>query len=249
MFHRNAPACATTIAAALLLGSAVAAGGDFSKMLGRGKEGGDTAQDVRQILTQGKDLLGYVTTATDQGIKGAEAVISMFPPEKVAKVVELAAKYNEMKKQRSDGNIDAEQLSVASDIAKETAALDSDWQSYKKDKAKAARSAYARLGLMLLADAQASQEAPKTLSAIQSALGKIGSNPLQATNISPLKKQVTVLSAIVKEMPGQVESFQTVRGMSKKIAEAEKTEVPADPKPEQVRSKQELDKNVKMLTD
>src|ERR1035437_4395136 len=64
--------------------------------------------DVTAVMTQGQDLLTYVTIATDSGVKAVEAIVSVFPPAKVEKLKVLAAKYNELKGKRTDQNIDSE---------------------------------------------------------------------------------------------------------------------------------------------
>ena len=79
-------------------------------------------------------MLSYVTIATDNGVKAVEALASVFPPDKVQKVADLAAKYNELKAKRSDQNVDSESIQVSSEIAAEMAKLDSEWQAHLKEK-------------------------------------------------------------------------------------------------------------------
>src|ERR1035438_4559912 len=66
--------------------------------------------DAMAVMAQGQDLLAYVTIATDNGVKAVEAIASVFPPEKMQKIADLAAKYNELKAKRGDQNIDAESV-------------------------------------------------------------------------------------------------------------------------------------------
>ena len=86
------------IASILCLGAICASaqlGGLLKKVTGN-----KTGTDVTAVMAQGQDLLMYVTIATDNGIKAVEAIASVFPPEKVQKVADLAAKYNELKAKR-----------------------------------------------------------------------------------------------------------------------------------------------------
>jgi hypothetical protein len=49
-----------------------------------------------------------------------------------------------------------------------------------------------------------------------------------------------VLATVGKEAPQQVNSFSTVRGITKRIAEAEKIQLAADPSPNSVKDKDSL---------
>ena len=205
------------------------------------KNGGNAGgADPAVAMTQAQDLLGYVTIATDNGVKGVEALATVFPPEKVQKIADLAVKYNEMKTKRGDQNIDAESLQVASDIAEEMAKLDADWQSHVKEKSAAVKKADARLALVILADTLAGTKAPETAKALQSVAQDLKSDPTQASKMNRMLAMASVLTAVGKEAPKQAASFKTVRGITKRIAEAEKVQLTADPSPDQVKDKSSL---------
>ena len=104
--------------------------------------------DVGSALASGAEMIGFVTVATDQGMKAVDNLLEVFPAEKVAKVKKLSAQYAELSKKRKEGNIDAEQLKVASAAGDEMAALQGDWQSYKKEKSSIVGKANGRLGLV-----------------------------------------------------------------------------------------------------
>lgn len=53
----------------------------------------------------------------------------------------------------------------------------------------------------------------------------------------------------MKELPGQINSFTTVRKVVKSIADEEKVELPPDPKPEQVKSQEQFTAESKKLAD
>lgn len=214
---------------------------------GKKKEGDKAKVDVGQVLNQGNDLIGYITIATDQGMKAVETITDMFPADKVANLKKMAAQYNELKAKRKDGNLDAEQFDLASNTAAEASKLDAEWQSYQKDKAQGVGKADSRLGLMLLADAQAGTKVPTTLEALQGALTSIERNPLQMGKAGHLKKQIAVLTAVSKNLPSQVTSYKTVRKLTKSIADAEKVKLPADPSPDQVKDRAVLESSAKAI--
>jgi hypothetical protein len=155
----------------------------------------------------------------------------------VQKLRDLAVKYNELKAKRGDQNIDAESIQVASQIALETAQLDSEWQTYLKEKSAAVKKADARLALVVLADALAGTKAPETAKALQSAAQDLKSDPTQISKMNRMLSMAAVLVAVGKEAPQQVNSFRTVRGITKRIAEAEKIQLAADPSPDSVKDK------------
>jgi hypothetical protein len=165
------------------------------------------------------------------------ALTSVFPPEKVQKLKDLAVKYNELKAKRGDQNIDAESIQVASQIAAETAQLESEWQTYLKEKSAAVRKADARLALVILADGLAGTKAPETAKALQSAAQDLKSDPTQVSKMNHMLSIASVLVTVGKEAPQQVNSFRTVRGITKRIAEAEKIQLAPDPSPDCVKDK------------
>jgi hypothetical protein len=203
--------------------------------------------NLDEILAQGNDLVGYVTLATDQGMKAMDTMTSVFPPEKVAKYQEFSKKYNEAKGKRKDGNIDSEQYNTAGEASAEFAKLDTDWQSYQKDKVSVIPQANGRLGLMLLADAQAATRVPGVLSSLQGGLNAIGGNPMQMGKASKLKGFISVLTVVGQKIPSQVNSYKTVRGIAKKIADAEKMTLPPDPAPDAVKDRAAFQSSAKAL--
>jgi len=205
--------------------------------------------DVTAVMTQGQDMLSYVTIATDNGVKAVEALASVFPPDKIQSVKDLAAKYNELKAKRSDQNIDAESVQVASRVAAEMAKLDSEWQTHLKEKSAAVKNADARLALVILADGLAATKAPEAAKAMQSAAQDLKSDPTQVSKMNRMLSMAALLATVGKEAPQQVNSYKTVRGTAKRIAEAEKVQLAPDPSPDRVKDKVALDTATKELTE
>jgi hypothetical protein len=158
-----------------------------------------------------------------------DLMASIFPPEKVAKFEESSKKYHELKANRKDGNIDADQCQVATDAAEEFAKLDVDWNSYRKEKATVVPLADKRLAYMLLADGLAVTQLPGTVVSVQSDVTSMMSNPFQIGKARQLGVTVVLLNAVSKQMPKQVDAFKTVRGIVKKIAVAENMTLAPDP--------------------
>jgi len=203
--------------------------------------------DVGSALASGAAMIGFVTVATDQGMKAVDTMLEMFPAEKVAKVKKLSAQYAELSGKRKDGNIDAEQLKVASAAGDEMAALQGDWKSYKKEKASAVSKANGRLGSMRGARALAASAAPKTLATLQEASKSLASNPLQAGKAAQVTAQISLLSAVVQQIPQQTKSFTTVRGIVANIAKAEKVSLAADLSPDKIKDTAALSASAKEL--
>jgi hypothetical protein len=201
------------------------------------------------VMVQGQDLLGYVTIASDNGVKAVEALASVFPPDKVQKVADLAVKYNELKAKRGDQDIDAESIQITSQIAAEMAQLDSEWQTHLKEKSAAVRVADARLALVILADGLAATKAPETARTMESAAQDLMGDPMQTSKAKHMMSMASLLVTIGKEVPQQVASYKTVREMAKRIAEAEKVHLAADPSPDKVKDKVSLETSTKQLTE
>ena len=210
---------------------------------------GGKGADVTAVTKQGQDMLSYVTIANDNGVKAVEALASIFPPDKVQKVAELAAKYNELKTKRGDQNIDSESIQVSSAIAAEMAKLDSEWQTHVKEKSAAVNKADARLALVILADGLAVTKAPETAKALQGAAQSLKSNPTQVSAMNRLVSMAVVLATVGKEAPQQVNSYTTVRGTVKRIADAEKIQLAPDPSPDKVKDTVSLETATKALAE
>lgn len=216
--------------------------GAFKKFIPGGKGG-----DVTAVTKPGQDMLSYVTIATDNGVKAVEALASAFPPDKVQKVADLAAKYNELKAKRNDQNIDSESLEVSSQIAAEMAKLDSEWQTHLKEKSDAVRKADARLALVILADGLAATKASETAKALESAAQNLMSDPTQVSAMKRMLSIAAVLATVGKEAPQQVNSYTTVRRTAKRIADAEKIQLAPDPSPDKVKDTVALNTSTKEL--
>jgi hypothetical protein len=174
-------------------------------------------------------MVTLITIATDQGMKAMDIMATVFPPEIISQFEETSKKYHELQSHRQDGNIDADQVQVASDAFAEFAKLDVDWQSYRKEKAEVVPQADHRLALMLLADGLAATTIPSTVQSLQAEVTSISSNLFQLNRAMQLKTTIQLLVVVGKQMPNQVESFKTVRGIAKKIAAAENMTLPPDP--------------------
>jgi hypothetical protein len=186
------------------------------------------------VLARGGSLESYLTAATDQGMRALDELAKAFPPEKVAAFQKLSGKYHESAKNRPDGNIDADSFTVASDAADEMAKLENDWQSYKKEGTKEVRRAHARLGLMLIADAEASTQARKELTDLEAQVRIVAMNPLQTSKATRMRTMMTFMNTVIQQAPRQTQSFTTVRRIAKNIADAEHYKLADDPSPESV---------------
>ena len=239
-----------TVSVGLLLClGAICASAQFGGLLKK-NFGTKGSSDVTAVMTQGQGLISYVTMATDNGVIAVEGLMSVFPPEKVQKVADLAAKYNELKKaKRSDQNIDAESVILASQIAAEMAQLDSEWQTHVKEKSATIRKTDARLALVILADGMAATKAAETAQAMQRAAQDLKSDPTQVTKMKRMLDMAALLATVGKEIPKQVNSFRTVRGMTKRIADAEKIQLAADPSPDKVKDKTSYENTVKEIAE
>ncbi|MCE5247459.1 hypothetical protein LLG88_11150 [bacterium] len=190
------------------------------------------------------EVLAYVTLATDTGMRAAENIANAFPPEKVAAFREISKKYAEATKNRKDGNLDADQVKLASQAADELAKLAADWKSYRKDGVAEARKANLRLGVMLVADGVAATKIPGAVEALKSQAGALSSNPLKAGEVKRLTVSAAALAEAGKQIPDQLQKFQTVRTIAKQICEAEKAELSADPAPDALKDLKSLQKAV-----
>ncbi len=227
--------------------SAQGLGGLFKKSEPTSTTPSSPKVDVGEALLAGASMIGFVTIATDQGMKAMDLMMEVFPPEKVEKVKLLNLQYKELAAKRKDGNIDAEQLKVASDAGQEMAAIQGDWKSYKKEKSAIVTKANSHLGLMLGADAVAALAAPKTLASLQEAANSLASNPLQFSKAAKITAQVAVLAAVVAQIPQQTKSFTTVRGIVTNIAKAEKITLAPDVSPDKVKDKASLSATAKEI--
>ncbi len=208
---------------------------------------GASSYDTGPALAHGNDLLTYVTTATDQGVKAVQELTDLYPAEKVQAIREAAAKYNELRAQNPNQNLDSESMQLASSVANEASKLANDWQGYHKEKLQAVRRADSRLSLVLLADAQAALKAPAAMTDLQNASQALASDPMQAANSRRLLSLATALTAVGKNSSQQIGSFTTVRGVARKIAEAEKIQLVSDPSPASVRDSSSLTTSVQEL--
>jgi hypothetical protein len=127
------------------------------------------------------------------------------------------------------------------------AQLDSDWQAYLKEKSATVKKADARLALAILADGLAATKAPDTAKALQSAAQGLKGDPTQVSKMNRMLSMATLLVTVGKEAPQQVTSFRTVRGITKRIAEAEHVQLASDPSPDKVKDSVALETSTKEL--
>ena len=199
--------------------------------------------DLDKTLRQGRDLLTLITLATDLGVDAGQHLAAVYPPEKVEQIQKLSAKYNELKAKRGSGDVDAEQLKLASDISAETAKLEleSNWSRDQKKTAREVRKAHAKLGVMLIADGLAAIQIPPTVDALKNAISQVTKNPLSGmAKAAQIKKQITVLIAVPGAAASQVQSAKAVRRTCARIAEAEKFSLGADPSADSIKNVAEL---------
>jgi hypothetical protein len=118
---------------------------------------------------------------------------------------------------------------MANDAAAEIAKLNVDWSSYRKDQTKFVPMADHRLAYMLLADGLALTQVPGALTSVENDVKSMMSNPLQIGKAKQLQVTVMLFTNVGKQMPKQVESFKTVRGIVKNIATAEHMTLAPEP--------------------
>lgn len=198
---------------------------------------GSNAPTPAQTLSQCSEFVQFVTAASDLGIQAMDELAQAFPPEKIAAYTELSKKYHELQANRPDGNINAEGVQTLSAASTEMAKLTDDWKSYKKDGATHVAKADRRLGIMLLADGAAGLQLPPLMKSLQSTIESVAHDPMQAGKLNQLKAYATLFTTVGQEMPKQVGSFKTVRGITKQIAIAENIKLAPDPTPDSIKDR------------
>ena len=199
--------------------------------------------DLDKTLRQGQDLMAMITLATDLGVDATQHLATVYPPEKVEQIRLLSARYNELKAKRGSGDVDAEQLKVASDVFAEMARLDleSNWTKDQKKNAGEVRKAHAKLGVMLIADGLAAIQIPPTVDALKNAITQVTKNPLSGiAKAAQIQKQITVLIAVPGAAVSQVQSAKAVRRTCARIAAAEKFSLGPDPSADSFKNVAEL---------
>jgi hypothetical protein len=237
--------CLGTVCASAQLGGFKKLGGLKKLVGGEGGEGGD----VTAAITQSQDMLTYMTIATDNSVKAAEALASVFPPDVVQGIRDQAEKFHELRANEKTHDLDSQHFQLVKNIADETQKLDAQWQTHLKEKSAAIKEADARLALVILADGLAATKAPEVATALRSAVESLKSDPTQALAMKRMLSMAAVMAIIVKEAPQQVKSFTTVRGIVKRIAEAEKVQLNPDPSPEMVKDAVSMANSVKAIDD
>lgn len=209
----------STFAIAALLASGTLAQAQFGGLLKK-PDASSPKVDADAVLANGAKLIIFSTLATDLAVDAANGMLDAFPASKVAGIKQKFAKYNELKAKRKDKDqLDADSCTVASDAFDEMAKLDV--KGYEKAKAKVVRPAYAKLGLAVAADGIAATQLPDFVKGAQSTVSSLSSNPLQASKVTKLSAQIVVANALIQNTPKQVNAMKTVRGIAKKIADAE----------------------------
>jgi hypothetical protein len=243
---RNLTRVAGALALAGLL-TATGASAQFGKLKLPGKSGG--APTSTAALENGRSMMQYLTVASDCGMAALEQVATVFPADKIARFKEISAKYREAQKTRKDGNIDAQSFEQVNEASAEIAKLKENWQEYSKERGPAVRKSHYLLGLMMLADAQASRQTPEVVSGLNAELQSIAADPTQASRANEIRGMVSTLTVVSQKLPGQISNFQTVRAITKQIADAEKYQLPEEAKADQVSTAKSLENSSRELTD
>jgi len=209
----------THLAFALVLASGTLVQAQFGGLLKK-NDASTPAVDADALLAKGGKLIAFSTLSTDLAVDAATKMLDAFPASKVAAIKSKFAKYNELKAKRSNKEqMDADSCTVASDAFDEMAKLDT--AGYEKAKAKVVVPAYGELGLAVAADGLAAAQLPEFLKSAQSTTSSLSSNPMQASKVTKLSAQILVTKSLIANTPKQVTAMKTVRGIAKKIAEAE----------------------------
>lgn len=184
----------------------------------------------------------YLRIATDLGMEGTEKLLDLYPPDKIEEIKQICMKYAEAKKDAKPTEIDENQLKLASLAGEAAAKLEADKALVGAEKQAALRAANKKLGLMLLADGGAAVAIPAYVDSLKADIQSVSSNPLKAGSVNEMKRQLATLTFAGTAVPSQLKSFGTVRGVAKKIAEAQKVTLPPDPKPAEIASVDQLQK-------
>lgn len=188
------------------------------------------------------DFIAYLAIATDLGMQGTSKLLDLYPPAKVEAIKQVTLQYNEAKSKEKPGEIGETRMKLASQAGEEAAKLDAQYALVDQERAKTLRACNSRLALMLVADAFAVAKLPSYRESLEADIKAISSNPMKATALSGLKRQLAVITVAGTALPSQIKSFGTVRGTAKKIAEAMKVTLPPDPAPESIQNVDSLKK-------
>jgi len=232
-----------SLAAALLCSLlAVPAHAQFG---GLGKLVGGGAGDVDGVVKSGVGIMVCATMASDLTVAAANQMLDAFPDEAVAGIRDTFSKYNELKAKRgADEPLDGDSATLVSDGLHAMESLDV--TSYRKAKAAVVRPAYMKMGLALGIDGLAVLQLPGFLKSASNTASSLKSNPMQAAKALKLLAFVKTGAVLVTTVPRQVTSIGIIRGIAKKIADAENIKLgePAsltslDPNAVQLAEKQE----------
>jgi hypothetical protein len=185
-------------------------------------------------------FIEYISVATNFGVEGAEKVLELYPPETIANIRKLCEQFNELQKQGKPSEIDQSCMKCASATGEETAKLDAALAIIDTQKTKALRAAHKKLTLLLLADAFASLNIKSYIDSLQNNIKSAAHDPMKASSVGSMKAQLETLTFVATAIPGQINSFSTVHGIVKKIAEAHKVTLADDPKPESLHTVAQL---------
>lgn len=211
----------TSLAFALTLASGTLLQAQFGGLLKKEAKPAASAVDADAVLANGTKLIVFSTLATDLAVDSATKMLEAFPAAKVASIKNKFAKYNELKAKRaSKDQMDADSCTLATDAFDEMAKLDV--AGYEKAKAKVVVPAYGKLGLAVGADGLAAAQLPDFVKSAQGTASSLASNPMQASKAAKLQAQIVIANALVTNTPKQITAMKTVRGIAKKIADAEK---------------------------
>jgi hypothetical protein len=214
---------------------AMAQFGSLKKLAGAGTSSAAPALPMSQAL-----FIEYISVATTLGVEGSEKLLELFPPEKIADIQALCEKYNELQKQAKPGELDQSCLKCASSTGEETAKLDAALANVDTEKAKALHAAHKNLTLLLIADGFASLNIKSYIDSLQNDIKAAAQNPMKVSSLGSMKAQLETLIFAATAIPTQINSFGTVHGIVKKIAEAHKIKLADDPKPESLHTVAEL---------
>lgn len=180
---------------------------------------------IDEVLLRGQNLLEYVALAMDQGVAASETIASMYPldDDRVKRLRHLNQEFALAKAQAAKQKkmINSSMGDTVNLIGQELQNIGSEVKVEKGEQKKAIRTAYKRIGLMLLADAQAVLEIPDTLLVLTTSLDLLLQNPFDAARHGrAMKAQIADLKLAGQMLPAQVSSFRNVRSQVAQIAAA-----------------------------
>ena len=227
--------CVMVLAAGAASSTILSAHFSGLKLPGLGKSGAAAAK----VPMNSGDFIKYLTVATGLGVQGSLHLTELYPPEAISEIKALSEKFNEAQKIRTNEETDTTFVKAGSFMMAAMEKLTAEVTSFDEVKRKALGAAHHKITLMMIAEGFAVLNFPAFISQLQS---DVVTAVTDRSKLALLKKQLQFIVLASTELPKQIKSAIAVRGVVKKIAAAQKTTLPDDPKPESINTLESLNK-------